>query len=75
MTSRAQKQSILRLWPYNLTTMNQSEHNKTNPIEPGDQKEEPSVETYSKPIADSKPTLSKREIMEELSRQRFPWEE
>jgi hypothetical protein len=55
--------------------MNQSEHNKTNPIELGDQKEEPSVETHSKPIADSKPTLSKREIMEELSRQRFPWEE
>lgn len=55
--------------------MNQSEHEKPNPHEQDDQKEGPSVGAHPKPLPESKPSLSKREIMEELSRQRFPWEE
>ncbi len=33
------------------------------------------LQTNSENKSEIKPTMSKREIMEELSRQRFPWEE
>ena len=55
--------------------MNSSEPNNSNSVDQeaqNDQSAAPeSLET--KPVP--KPIMSKREIMEELSRQRFPWEE
>jgi hypothetical protein len=55
--------------------MNSSESNNKNLVDQEAQNDQVSVPQSLEIKPESKPTMSKREIMEELSRQRFPWEE
>jgi hypothetical protein len=55
--------------------MNPSEPNHANSVDQESQNDQPSVPESLEVKPEPKPTMSKREIMEELSRQRFPWEE
>ena len=55
--------------------MNPSEPNLANSVDQEAQNDQPSAPESFETKSEPKPTMSKREIMEELSRQRFPWEE
>ncbi len=55
--------------------MNPSEPNNSNSVDQEAQNDQASVPQSLEIKPEPKPTMSKREIMEELSRQRFPWEE
>jgi len=55
--------------------MNPSEPNNKNLVDQEAQNDRVSVSESLEIKPEPKPTMSKREIMEELSRQRFPWEE
>ena len=55
--------------------MNPSEPNNLNSVDQEAQKDQLSVPESLEIKPEPKTTMSKREIMEELSRQRFPWEE
>lgn len=52
-----------------------SEPNNTNSINQVKEEDQSSSQAKPEIKSEPKPTMSKREIMEELSRQRFPWEE
>jgi len=55
--------------------MNSSEPNNSNSVDQEKGEEQSSSQVNAEIKPEPKPTMSKREIMEELSRQRFPWEE
>ncbi|BEI33034.1 hypothetical protein [Polynucleobacter sp. HIN5] len=55
--------------------MNPSEPNNTNSVDQEKEEDQFSSQLKAEIKSEPKPTMSKREIMEELSRQRFPWEE
>jgi hypothetical protein len=55
--------------------MNPSEPNNKNLVDQEAHNDQASVSESLEIKPEPKPTMSKREIMEELSRQRFPWEE
>jgi len=55
--------------------MNSSEPNSANLVDQEAKKDQLSVPESLGIKPKSKPSMSKREIMEELSRKRFPWEE
>jgi len=55
--------------------MNSSEPNNANSVDQAKEEDQSSSQFKAEIKSEPKPTMSKREIMEELSRQRFPWEE
>ncbi len=55
--------------------MNPSEPDNTNSIDQEKGEDQSSSQAKAEIKPEPKPSMSKREIMEELSRQRFPWEE